>query len=349
MPAAPPPAAAASSAESEPRPTPGPSLAVALTVSLPGTGSGLVTSSPAGLSCGGTAISCTGWFAEHATVTLTATPEAGSTFDGWTGACTGTGTCEVSAVGTPDVTATFSGPATITYYHLDAMARCAQSRTRSGTSSPATTTSRSAKARQLSGDPWRFTGKQRDPETAFDYFEARYRRNVWGRFTTVDPLMEQWSAISRIPQQWNRYTYAKQNPLRYVDPTGQSVKVVDERAYQVHSGTLDEELRKFVVLKDMFINKEIMKKAKTDDPTFLALLDLVTDERKIRVSTGDRAEFFKNDDAKTVYALQLKDDGSGRDCGYRGAFLEPAKHSNTFDSGLVRSRSGDARRWLCLV
>jgi len=56
-------------------------------VSLAGTGSGSVTSSPAGISCGA---DCTQDYDSGTAVTLTATASAGSQFDNWTGACSGT-------------------------------------------------------------------------------------------------------------------------------------------------------------------------------------------------------------------------------------------------------------------
>jgi Divergent InlB B-repeat domain len=57
-----------------------------------GTGSGTVTSSPAGINCGAT---CTHEFLEGEEVTLTPTASEGSTFVEWTGACTGSGACVV--------------------------------------------------------------------------------------------------------------------------------------------------------------------------------------------------------------------------------------------------------------
>jgi hypothetical protein len=40
-----------------------------------------------------------------------------------------------------------------------------------------------------------------------------------GRFMTPDPSME--SVVLRNPQSWNRYSYTLNNPLRYIDPTGE--------------------------------------------------------------------------------------------------------------------------------
>jgi RHS repeat-associated protein len=69
------------------------------------------------------------------------------------------------------------------------------------------------------GQPKRFTGKERDPETGLDYFGARYYGARIGRFTAIDPYLDQSSAILNA-QLWNRYAYGRNNPLRYVDPDG---------------------------------------------------------------------------------------------------------------------------------
>ena len=76
-----------------------------LTVARAGTGSGTVTSSPVGISCGAT---CTATFPANSVVTLTAVPAAGSTFAGWSGACTGSGACQVTMSAAQSVTATFT-------------------------------------------------------------------------------------------------------------------------------------------------------------------------------------------------------------------------------------------------
>jgi hypothetical protein len=76
-----------------------------LTVTKAGTGSGTVASSPAGISCGAT---CSASYGGNASVTLTATPDSGSVFAGWSGACTGTASCVLSMSQARAVTATFN-------------------------------------------------------------------------------------------------------------------------------------------------------------------------------------------------------------------------------------------------
>jgi hypothetical protein len=76
-----------------------------LSVTLAGTGSGSVGSTPAGIACPGT---CSAKYTSGTMVTLTATAASGSTFTGWSGACTGTGSCAVTMSAAKSVTATFN-------------------------------------------------------------------------------------------------------------------------------------------------------------------------------------------------------------------------------------------------
>jgi subtilase family serine protease len=76
-----------------------------LTVATSGDGSGAVSSSPAGISCGAT---CSHAYATGTNVMLTATPATGSVFSGWSGACSGTGVCNLTMSQARSVTATFT-------------------------------------------------------------------------------------------------------------------------------------------------------------------------------------------------------------------------------------------------
>lgn len=64
-----------------------------------------------------------------------------------------------------------------------------------------------------------FTGKERDQESGLDYFSTRYYSSSIGRFLSPDPSGIT-KADSHNPQSLNMYTYAINNPLIYVDPTG---------------------------------------------------------------------------------------------------------------------------------
>lgn len=64
-----------------------------LTVTKTGTGGGTVTSSPAGIACGS---ACTAEYDEGAKVTLSAVPDSHSAFRGWSGACAGTASCQLT-------------------------------------------------------------------------------------------------------------------------------------------------------------------------------------------------------------------------------------------------------------
>jgi hypothetical protein len=69
-----------------------------------GDGSGTVTSADGEIDCRTT---CSAQFATGTPVTLTATPDAGSTFAGWAGACSGSGSCVVTINESQAVIATF--------------------------------------------------------------------------------------------------------------------------------------------------------------------------------------------------------------------------------------------------
>jgi hypothetical protein len=76
-----------------------------LTVTQAGSGSGGIMSTPPGVSCGA---GCQASFDAGAVVILTATPEPGSVFAGWSGDCSGTGACQVTIDQARSVTATFA-------------------------------------------------------------------------------------------------------------------------------------------------------------------------------------------------------------------------------------------------
>ncbi|NDV97295.1 RHS repeat-associated core domain-containing protein [Dysgonomonas sp. 521] len=64
--------------------------------------------------------------------------------------------------------------------------------------------------------PYKYNGKELDAMHGVNLYDysARYMDSQIGRFTSVDPLAEEYYS-------WSPYSYGYNNPLRHVDPTGE--------------------------------------------------------------------------------------------------------------------------------
>jgi RHS repeat-associated protein len=63
---------------------------------------------------------------------------------------------------------------------------------------------------------YKFTDQELDPETGLYNYDARLYDPVVGTFISPDPTVPR----PFDPQSLNRFAYARNNPLRYIDPTG---------------------------------------------------------------------------------------------------------------------------------
>ena len=63
---------------------------------------------------------------------------------------------------------------------------------------------------------YKYTGKELDSSTGLYFYEARYYDAALGRFISADTIVPR----PGNPQDFNRYTYANNNPILYTDPTG---------------------------------------------------------------------------------------------------------------------------------
>jgi RHS repeat-associated protein len=68
---------------------------------------------------------------------------------------------------------------------------------------------------------YKFTSQERDNETGYDYFGARYYDPRVGRWGSIDPLAGKYPG-------WSPYNYVLGNPLRFVDPDGREVWAYNE-------------------------------------------------------------------------------------------------------------------------
>lgn len=86
-----------------------------LTVSNSGNGSGTISSFPGGIICGGGSLICSGSFPSGTTVFLNPGNSTGSGFGNWSGACSGSGFCQVAMNSNQSATAVFNTLPACTY------------------------------------------------------------------------------------------------------------------------------------------------------------------------------------------------------------------------------------------
>ena len=98
-------------------------------------------------------------------------------------------------------------------------------------------------------NPFTFTGREYDTETGNYYFRARYL-STDGRYLSKDP-------IGFAGLDTNLYRYVFNNPLNYVDPTGEIFRILSSLALF----TVIFETTKFFTDKD---NKSNLDQAATD-------------------------------------------------------------------------------------
>ena len=96
------------------------------------------------------------------------------------------------------------------------------------------------------GTNYRYTGQERDSASNLYYYGQRYYQPEVGRFTQPDPVSKYLTNPQRLkqatgqdlqeflenPQKLNDYSYTINNPVKYTDPSGESVQL----AWIVFSG-----------------------------------------------------------------------------------------------------------------
>lgn len=73
-----------------------------------------------------------------------------------------------------------------------------------------------------------FTSYINDDETGLDYAQARMYAKSLGRFTGVDSGV----FTPADPQNFNRYIYVQNNPMKFIDPTGNDIELTGDKAQE---------------------------------------------------------------------------------------------------------------------
>lgn len=194
------------------------------------------------------------------------------------------------------------------------------------------------------GDPnhFKWNGKELDAETGLYNFGARYYSPALGRFVTPDPKIISKQRM-RDPQQWNMYSYSRNNPTSMFDPNGEEVRALDAGALNHIRQTLPGNVRSSVVTdKNGVISAKALSNVKSSDPNFLTLKHMVDAKGVVQVSTGPTAT---NKDGKTFEFKYESSETVKADMTAHGLHPTEGKDYSTIFSGYTypanQSQSGN--------
>lgn len=115
-----------------------------------------------------------------------------------------------------------------TYFHSDHLGSNAVLTNQSGTVVDRTTYEPFGEVKDSGNlSKFQYTGQEKDLETGLNYYDARYYDSHIQRFTQADPMLPN----LYDPQQLNRYSYTRNNPIKYKDPTGNYIESAVDVAF----------------------------------------------------------------------------------------------------------------------
>ena len=135
-----------------------------------------------------------------------------------------------------------------------------------------------------------FTGKERDGETGYGYFGARYMdHELMTLWLSVDPMADKYPSISP-------YAYCAWNPVRLVDPDGRDVLPCSDEAYEMILKSIPVEARAFVQRNsEGYIDRDLINLYSCESQNFNDLKELVNmDDCTIEVSLVNNYEYKNN-------------------------------------------------------
>jgi len=169
----------------------------------------------------------------------------------------------------------------------------------------------------------KFTSKERDNETGLDFFEARYYGSTQGRFTSVDPVA---LTVDRLydPQKINLYAYCRNNPLSFIDPTGETIDYANKdarKAYEEYEKFLNKDPKKYAS------ELATLQQLKDSDVNYVIKLD----ESGTDFSNGKEGKLTS--DGKSVF-VNIANAGNGTEkFSLNSRFGHELEHARQFDSG----------------
>ncbi len=121
----------------------------------------------------------------------------------------------------------------------------------------------------------KFTGYERDDESGLDFADARMYVNQLGRFTGVDAG----AFTPADPQNFNRYIYVQNNPMKFVDPTGKDLELKGDDAEYIKSQLEEYTGYKLIIKKGkVTIDSSVKRNEKGTSKNFADLISKITNK-----------------------------------------------------------------------
>ena len=169
--------------------------------------------------------------------------------------------------------------------------------------------------------PYTFSGKEKDVETGYGYFGARYYDSALSIWLSVDPMSDKYPSMSP-------YNYCANNPVVLVDPDGREVVTHDEASQTNIINTLTKEEAKYVRFnKDGTLDKKRLNKCKSTSENFTALKELANSERKYNFKVTDKDSDGEEFGPITGNNVKGSYDGV---CEYPGALRDPSPDNDVW-------------------
>ncbi|MPL99085.1 hypothetical protein SDC9_45300 [bioreactor metagenome] len=129
--------------------------------------------------------------------------------------------------------------------------------------------------------PYKFNGKEKDQETGYNNFGARYYYYWASIWLSVDPMSDKYPHLTS-------YNYCANNPVMLVDPEGRDVVPAGSEELNMIRNTLPENERQYVQLDDNgHIDKDLLNSYKSESYNYKALQESVNSDKRIEVSLDD--------------------------------------------------------------
>ena len=140
-----------------------------------------------------------------------------------------------------------------------------------------------------------FTGKERDEETGYGYFGARYMdHELMTSWLSVDPMSDRYPSISP-------YAYCAWNPVKLVDPNGREIFYKEGDNYYVYKKNSNGEYG--------FYNYKTGKAYSGNNQQFINELSDALGQLKEGKHGNSLVSFFEGDKKNHIYIRQSKKNG----------------------------------------